>query len=392
MIKEHWVRIFAFVFLFISFSAQARRACLDDMLTLISKQDMFWKSTSRRFNQVASTTLSNNRTVYMQGLEVGDENLKFLEDLGFIFDEDQVIVPNLNIILDGLNRKYTELVDSGAIASNEVLIPAFPVKNAEGSVFPVPFGTAIPEGFEPLAEETILHPNSFMNFIRAGFFPIGRIDAIVDNSTLMLVHDLGHFGSFIQNPEYLRLVNQTAQILEGHRLSHLGKLAARTNYINEGLIWVKPTEMENVSRILNRVYPDRDAPGTQMDYYVKLLQLSDEELVDLANDVIANIDKYLRYYGGTVRDTVYRHIHREDETISKFLMIKHFLETADHNEQLYQLLSRHFAVLDHMSSMSMDDLLDLIRYEDLPEDSNAFKLFCASGVYDGHPTFQKFCP
>ncbi len=365
--------------------------CISQMRELIDTSDMFWKNINRRYNQVASSTMSNAAFAYHRAFEAGDENLQFLYELGFRFNEEGVIAANLNHILSGIKSKYQTLVDEGVIDDVLPLRPAIFAEDANFNPIPFEYGAPVPAGIRPSNEAIVLDTQEFLDFIRSGYFPFGSVGDIVDGTTLMIIHDLAHFGSFIQNPEYLRLVRRVADELSDQVVERGTKIEQRLNYINESLTWVKPEERQTVENLLNSISPLEDYPRFATEYQILLEAKSTDELWALKDEVVSKIDGYLRFYGGASRDTLFRITERYNDQFIHYLIIKDQLEAIDNNEQLIEYLSRHFAIIDNMHRLDLNAFDRTIALDRLPDTHPLYRLFCMSGGFDGHRYFTIWC-
>lgn len=385
---------FAFWVLVSILSGRGNSACIDDVVTILG-DGLFWKNYKREYFQRMDFYMKPFRDVYYSAYQAGDENLSFLYQIGFKFEEDAVIVPHPNFIIQGIKSEYQEVISNGAISESDILIPGLPVQNQRGQIGVIPFGTVLPSGATPLDDIT-LEFETIIRIINAGFYPFGRYDALADGVTPMIVHDLGHFGSFIQNPEYLKFVRALAQKLKGNLDSVSELVERRVNFLMETLVWIKPEKDEFIKSLLERFIKEGRGSVKVSDYENQLKKLTDDDLLKLRDELVESSSDYLSLLGGAMRDVALRSTRAGDDRFHHFLNIKTLIEnlnTGSENSKalLINRIARHFTILHYMRKVSFEDILDAFDKTPIPSSSPVYDLFCASGAFINNHLNPTWC-
>lgn len=252
---------------------------------------------------------------------------EFLEDFGVRFTPNSVIIPSVHELALRVNAHIDQMIESGEVKASEVFYWSDGYIKDKKLVF-VKYGDPAPEDAVPFTEEgfeieevdlisgqTLYVPKgtnpdentpayflfSHLDFnlaVSQGFLPVARShrnfnlepQKVPESS---LLHDLGHLGGFIVNPEMMAFFRRVSKKLLA--ANHPEAPSTVFADINEKLLLVGDG---------NQAFPiasaeiDFSSEGTLWD---SLERLSSEELESVLDEVIEKYPSLRHPMGGALR-------------------------------------------------------------------------------------------
>jgi len=273
------LKLIGFILLFnLSLALHAQpRPCHDILLNnksaALAGNDLFWRYYNDKFRQRTIIQIQQNFELFRSAKLRGDDQIRFLEDLGFVFplrEGEPILAPDMGQIFQRIEQMVEANILTGKITREDALMPILVVNaidedhywREEGGIkitnklirFGEPldeYGTRFLENSEDKEEATLIPQNQFRQLMREGFFPLGGLRGANGGDTRAgldiseFFHDLAHFGGMIQHPQimaaYRRNSNRPA----------LPENDMREYIAFEGLAVVRPHHESFVDKILS---------------------------------------------------------------------------------------------------------------------------------------------
>ncbi len=166
-----------------------------------------WNIENARFIEESRRSIEEALPMYLEAKRNGHPHIEWLESMGFIIEEGNVQVPELTEVIARMYDQYDELIVSGRVSPRDLMRPVRVYRSPEGEVVTFEIGEVIPEGYTPHYE--VLHVAATSRMMRDGLFPmaeaIGMGPPGYENTLTFSLHDLAHFGGWMDNPEFFRL-------------------------------------------------------------------------------------------------------------------------------------------------------------------------------------------
>lgn len=358
--------------------------------------DRAWKLTARY-------DIDGNEKHIRKAISEGDPQIRFLEDLGFKFDfENGHKIPSMREISNAYNARIEDLVASGKIKRSQVLKPArmFVTKiNGETRYIPVELTDEPPLGAKPLIGG--IHGEAFYRFVEMGYWPMGEMARGVPSNTSFAYHDLGHFGGFLRDPEFMAAIREFAVARVNERRYKIPDTAV--NHIFENLSVArmeKRPEFDSQLKSIGLTLSQDREPWDLMRYAHELLKLPPEKVEEAVHQAYAARHEVVLDLGGIRSDAISKHRVREpgygstdratNENPKTFLEMA---EAATTPEERRKHFARYLTAVDHSIRIPPAEWVREITPRDrIRKDTALYKYLCTSRVFMGGSAFYNtFC-
>ena len=308
------IRIFVYsmftLYLFVAMpSGFAHGAGLSQCSRLFETNEVLWENDLFPAFEIFHENIRNasrpqDEVLRILGLHSGykkeSDHVRTLRDffkIDFTENGKQASMKDMIKIYENHMRK---LVEKKVIKEEDVLTPAFVFVLPNLEVTWIRYGDPIPAGAK--LHKRILTDRVFYRMVANGFYPIGN-DFIVPTKISSFEHDLAHFTSFVQYPEYMAHLRRYAEKKIKNRQGYF-HLENREYFVGEGLVLIKPQMREELMFILNFT-PSMRADLDNINYtsLVRYLETAPlDQVIDRLTYLNKNFDKYFDIYGGAGRD------------------------------------------------------------------------------------------
>lgn len=358
---------------------------------------------NRAWKLTAHHDISGNEKHIRTAMAEGDPQIRFLEDLGFKFDfENGHKIPSMQEISNAYNARLDDLVASGKIKRSQTLKPArmFVTKiNGETRYIPVELTDEPPLGAKPLIGG--IHGEAFYRFLEMGYWPMGEMARGVPSNTSFAYHDLGHFGAFLRDPEFMAAIRDFAVSRVNDRRFKVPDTAV--NHIFENLTVAraeKRPEFDSQLKSLGITRSQDREPWDLMKYAHELLKLPAEKVEEAVHQAYAVRHDVIQDLGGIRSDAISKHRVREpgygtndratNENPKVFLEMA---ETAASPEERRKHFARYLTAVDHSIRIPPAEWVREITPRDrIRKDTALYRYLCTSRVFMGGSAFYNtFC-
>ena len=274
------------------------------------------------FNNVPGFTLSNP---YDHPFNISQK--QFLEEFGAQFTENSVVIPSVHEFALRVNAHIKQMIESGEINESDAFYWSDAYIKNKKLIF-VKYGDPAPEDSVPFTEEafeiegvdrvsgqtlyvpkgTDLENNkkasflfSYLDFnlaVSNGFLPVVRSHSNFNLEPMRvpessLLHDLGHLGGFIVNPEMMAFFKRVSKKL--FKANHPEEAATIFADINEKLLLVGDGSVEFPIETAAIDFTDQDT------LWASLEGLTSLQLTEVVNEVIEKYPGLRHPMGGALR-------------------------------------------------------------------------------------------
>lgn len=315
----------------------------------------------------------------------GDPQITFLEKLGFAFDakKQKITAPDLNSAFQKLDGEIDALIKAKRVDPNKVMRPLL----------------LQPAGDELLAETRLLELKA------KGFFPIGHPSVITVGDLNLFVHDLGHWGAMIRNPDLMEADMRVSQKLLRKPLTK--ELKERMFIPSELLVLGDHRKRKAIVEFVDslglgkspvptgKLTGDKIHARTFDEFFGLLKNKNFEELQEIHRKIISRHRDFQNNVGGAVSDGVHSRV-----TISVDGRTEGMLNLADRYPQhrytmngkeysnlgdnaLRQTLSLYLSALEHSAQITPGEFLEaaVLSSKEFKR-SKVYQLICESGAYN----------
>ncbi len=361
---------------------------------------------SRNYNRAWTLTavedLNQNRKSIEKALQDGDPQMDFLKFLGFEIDfANGHKVPSMSEIEKRYGEKMNELVAAGKIQPHEVLKPArmFATKiDGKQQIIAVGLTAEPPPGAIPV--EGGLHGERFLRFVADGYWPMGEMAKGQPSNSSFAFHDLGHFGAFTRDPEFMAAIRQFAETRV--RESRFKIREELTNHIFENLTVANPEKRAEFQKQLASLGLESNQGRDAWDvsrYSVALGKLEPHLIQEEVKKAYTLRHEMVTDVGGIrsdgiskqrVRDPGYRGGDRATlENPKEFLEKAYEATTTDDRRKYY---ARYLAAMDHTTRFSPAEWVrELTPRDHVRTSSPIYNYLCRSRLFFAGHAFYAFC-
>ncbi|MBC87502.1 MAG: hypothetical protein CL677_10035 [Bdellovibrionaceae bacterium] len=362
-----------------------------------------WPGMSTGERIIMNRILNRNVDSYNEALQAGHAQTRFLQELGFQITPNRINAPDISTALNGVDDKIDELIAAGKIKEDEVLRPVVPYETPNGSIVFARPGTELPEGSTHLTR--LLTREQMAYLIERGYFPVGAPNHVVDGGTPALVHDLGHFGAFIDNPDVMASMRRNyseALNAQGTALE-LQNIQYRHAYIMENLVLSTPERVNGLNGILRNngssLRLGNDEDFIQLSTIQRSVDQMSPEQVDTAiRQITERPASELRFIGGGTRDVRWVYDQANSSAEAGIRSIEEY-ESVFRNpnfglrndiDERREALANYLYISEHTRNLSTRDLYRGINNSG-PVDQSPFRqLVCSDSGYST-TLFGIFC-
>ncbi len=167
----------------------------------------FWQAYFAAADIAIAENFWGNLSILKRAYNHRDAYAMQLEQIGYQFQKDAEAPTPFYTTINWAMDQLHDLLESGQINEEELLIPAkaFSVTNEGVTTYLfIPFGHAVPDN---AVELNLLPPDIFVKMLGQGYFPIGAPIRERTNQTLC-EHDMAHIAGFISCPRYMKAVRE----------------------------------------------------------------------------------------------------------------------------------------------------------------------------------------
>ena len=361
--------------------------------------DRAWRLTARH-------DIDGNAKHIRASIEQKDPQIHFLESLGFKFDfENGHTIPSMATIESSYETHLEKLIEAGKIRNSQTLRPVrlFAMKT-NGKVHYVPVGLTEtpPIGARPVNGG--IHGEDFYKLLEKGFWPVGEMARGTPSNTSFAFHDLGHFGAFSRDPDFMAAVREFARsrVSEGRF-----KVSETTvNHIFENLTIARADQRPEFDRHLQGLglSGSSDREPWNLSRYTRelseLSELSSEKIDEAVTQAFEKRHEWIQDLGGIRSDAISKHRVREPNYGSKDQATnenpKTFLEQAyeaSTSDERRKHLARYLTAVDHTIRIpSAEWVREITPRDRIRQDSAIYKYICGSRVFvSGSAFYNEFC-
>lgn len=366
-------------------------------LTAISPADY-----NNAWLRVTRSDFRRNAKYLERAIAEGHPQVGFLEKLGFKFGpKNGHYIPSMSEVSSSFDKIVGDLLASGKTTENDVIRPArmFQViENGERRLIPVGLTSAPPAGATPVADT--IRGEEFYRFIAEGYWPIGEIMPGADTNISFALHDIGHMGAMLRNPEFMASVRNFARIrVKENRFDIPSRMI---NLIFEGLAVGRaeahPEFLEDLAK-LGIKRKDFVEPWTARTFEQELLNVSDSEISKAVAAAYAKRHAMIDELGGARSDITSSGLARDRVFNSSESFLenpKAILESAyDAVDPRVKRIAfmRYLSAMDHTTRIKAADWLgELTHADQLAEKSKIYKYLCKADIYSYKSNFYRtFC-
>ena len=358
--------------------------------------DRAWRLTARY-------DIERNAKHIRASIEQKDPQIRFLEDLGFKFDfEKGHTIPSMSAMASAYDARLEELIKSGKVQRSQTLRPArlFAMKT-NGKVHYIPVGVNETPPIGSLPVNGGIHGEEFYKFIEKGYWPVGELVRGTPSNTSFAFHDLGHFGAFSRDPDFMAAIREFARSRVAEGRFEISEAAV--NHIFENLT-VARTDLrpafDHHLQGLGLSGSAERAPWNLSRYTRELSELSKEKIDEAVNQAYENRHIWIQDLGGIRNDAVSKHRVREPNYGSKDRATsenpKTFLEQAYEASTLDERrkhFARYLTAVDHTIRIpSVEWVREITPRDRIRQDSAIYQYICSSRVFvSGSALYNEFC-
>lgn len=371
-----------------------------------------WRATGVPNRLSLEKTMNRQKAKYLMAKQEGHPEIANLERLGFEFTKDGVKVPELGNILNSLDIQIDDLVRRGVLEADQVLRPAIPYHNPAKDPSIVFFrpGMKLDPSYKPY--EGVLTPDQFREVVSSGLFPVAPPGLVTTTTgSSIFIHDLQHFGGFLDNPEFMREFRGAYTRLDS--LASNSTANNRLIQISEALERPSPEVIADVNQVL-RDYNLQigDPRGVGSELSVSQIRRALERAVQgenanqlsqqLMDRIIATNAGSRSSIGGNIRDPLLLQNQRRDgrlrlpgylsemENAMRMQVNPRTQNAMDSNDRISSL-SIYLATLDRSSRVSIREWFGTVTQNNpVPNNTRIHRLIC-SGEYR-LASYDVFCP
>ncbi|WP_409479414.1 hypothetical protein [Pseudobdellovibrio sp. HCB154] len=283
-------------------------------------------------------------------------------------------VPTVNEIVFRYKTHMDSLVKQGILSSADLLLPEFVISFNSESFGYLPVGESLPKGAE---FSKIVSEKFYYQMISDGKFPM---------TIKLFEHDLAHFTSFVEDPQYMKMFKQyiSQKNLQPNHSFKSQKL--REFFVFEGLFLFRSELRSEIQKFI--LLPKRQNLSqltlTEVSDYLK--SMPKDEVNKMLTHLLNNFENYFKILGGAARDNYNKY----QEPNHLFMdTIPDFIRTAIRSQKLEDAAKVQILILRAMN-IRLEDWFEAIQTSHLQEDTPVYKFFADKEIWEQHPLRMTF--